>query len=161
MATQVDHNYDPNQWVCSVCTLFNHTDTQLCMVCGAQRGQDNINQEIALAQQSVLSSLHSQKQLAPQPLYQPQQPQNLNGNISQKAQNEKIEAMQQEEVEYEEVYEEIEIEVEEEFVAEEWTYDRVTYLLDTSTNYLYSPSTLEFIGKKTGEFSIDFNAKER
>ena len=54
-----------------------------------------------------------------------------------------------------------EIEVEEEFVAEEWTYDRVTYLLDTSTNYLYSPSTLEFIGKKTGEFSIDFNAKER
>ena len=54
-----------------------------------------------------------------------------------------------------------EIEVEEEFIAEEWTYDGVMYLLDTSTNYLYFPSTLEFIGKKTGEFSIDFNAKER
>ena len=54
-----------------------------------------------------------------------------------------------------------EIEVEEEFIAEEWTYDNVTYLLDTSTNYLYFPSTLEFIGKKTSEFSIDFNAKER
>ena len=56
--------------------------------------------------------------------------------------------------------EENEIEVEEEFIAEEWVYDGVTYLLDTSTNYLYFPSTLEFIGKKTGEFSIDFNAKE-
>jgi len=54
-----------------------------------------------------------------------------------------------------------EIEVEEEFIAEEWIYDGVTYLLDTSTNYLYFPSTLEFIGKKTSEFSIDFNAKER
>ena len=54
-----------------------------------------------------------------------------------------------------------EIVVEEEFIAEEWTYDGVMYLLDTSTNYLYFPSTLEFIGKKTGEFSIDFNAKER
>lgn len=54
-----------------------------------------------------------------------------------------------------------EIEVEEEFIAEDWTYDGVTYLLDTSTNYIYSPSTLEFIGKKTSEFSIDFNAKER
>ena len=54
-----------------------------------------------------------------------------------------------------------EIEIEEEFIAEEWQYDGVTYLLDTSTNYLYFPSTLQFIGKKTGEFSIDFNAKER
>ena len=54
-----------------------------------------------------------------------------------------------------------EIEIEEEFIAEDWTYDGVTYLLDTSTNYLYFPSTLEFIGKKTSEFSIDFNAKER
>ena len=54
-----------------------------------------------------------------------------------------------------------EIEVEEEFIAEEWTYDGVTYLLDTSTNYVYFPSTLEFIGKKTSDFSIDFNAKER
>ena len=54
-----------------------------------------------------------------------------------------------------------EIEIEEEFIAEEWQYDGVTYLLDTSTNYLYFPSTLQFIGKKTGDFSIDFNAKER
>ena len=54
-----------------------------------------------------------------------------------------------------------EIEVEEEFIAEEWIYDGITYLLDTSTNYLYFPSTLEFIGKKTSDFSIDFNAKER
>jgi len=53
------------------------------------------------------------------------------------------------------------IEVEEEFIAEEWTYNGTTYLLDTSTNYLYFPSTLEFIGIKTSEFSIDFNAKER
>ena len=37
--------------------------------------------------------------------------------------------------------EENEIEVEEEFIAEEWVYDGVTYLLDTSTNYLYFPST--------------------
>ena len=50
---------------------------------------------------------------------------------------------------------------EEEFIAEDWTYDGTTYLLDRSTGYLYFPSTLEFIGKKTGEFSIDFNAKER
>ena len=54
-----------------------------------------------------------------------------------------------------------EIIVEEEFVAEEWIYNRVTYLLDTTTNYIYSPDTLEFMGKKTGEFSVDFNAKER
>jgi hypothetical protein len=54
-----------------------------------------------------------------------------------------------------------EIIVEEEFVAEEWIYNRVTYLLDTTTNYIYSPDTLEFMGKKTGDFSVDFNAKER
>ena len=53
-----------------------------------------------------------------------------------------------------------EISVEEEFLAEEWVYDQTTYLLDPKTNYLYFPSTLEFIGKKTSEFSIDFNAKE-
>ena len=41
-----------------------------------------------------------------------------------------------------------EIEVEEEFIAEEWTYDGVTYLLDTSTNYLYFPSTLNLLEKK-------------
>ena len=50
--------------------------------------------------------------------------------------------------------------VEEEFIAEEWKYNNTIYLLDTSTNYLYSPSTLEFVGKKTGDFSIDFDAKE-
>ena len=54
-----------------------------------------------------------------------------------------------------------EIIVEQEFIAEEWVYNTNTYLLDTSTNYLYSPDTLEFMGKKTGEFSVDFNAKER
>ncbi len=54
-----------------------------------------------------------------------------------------------------------EIIVEEEFIAEEWVYNTTTYLLDTSTNYLYSPDTLEFMGKKTGDFSVDFNAKER
>ena len=53
-----------------------------------------------------------------------------------------------------------EVIVEEEFIAEEWKYNNTIYLLDTSTNYLYSPSTLEFVGKKTGEFSIDFDAKE-
>ncbi len=49
----------------------------------------------------------------------------------------------------------------EEFIAEEWKYNGTLYYLDTTTNYLYSPSTLEFIGKKTGDFSIDFDAKER
>ena len=53
-----------------------------------------------------------------------------------------------------------EISVEEEFIAEEWVYNQTTYLLDTKTNYLYFPSTFEFAGKKTSEFSIDFNAKE-
>ena len=52
------------------------------------------------------------------------------------------------------------ITIEEEFIAEEWKYNNYTYLLDTLTNYLYSPSTLEFIGKKTSEFSIDYDAKE-
>ena len=50
--------------------------------------------------------------------------------------------------------------VEEEFIAEEWKYNNTIYLLDTSTNYVYSPSTLEFVGKKTSEFSIDYDAKE-
>jgi len=50
--------------------------------------------------------------------------------------------------------------VEEEFIAEEWKYNNTLYLLDTSTNYVYSPSTLEFVGKKTSDFSIDYDAKE-
>lgn len=50
--------------------------------------------------------------------------------------------------------------VEEEFIAEEWKYNNTIYLIDTSTNYVYSPSTLEFVGKKTSEFSIDYDAKE-
>ena len=53
-----------------------------------------------------------------------------------------------------------EISIEEEFIAEEWVYNQTTYLLDPKTNYLYFPSTFEFIGKKTSDFSIDFNAKE-
>ena len=56
--------------------------------------------------------------------------------------------------------EEDDTELDDEFLAEEWTYDGVTYLLDMKTNYVYSPETQEFMGKKTGEFSIDFNAKE-
>lgn len=52
------------------------------------------------------------------------------------------------------------ISIEEEFIAEEWTYNGTTYLLDTETNCLYFPTTMEFIGKKTGEFSIDFDSKE-
>ena len=52
------------------------------------------------------------------------------------------------------------ISIEESFIAEEWKYDGTVYLLDTKTNYLYFPSTLEFIGEKTSEFSIDFDAKE-
>ena len=50
--------------------------------------------------------------------------------------------------------------IDEEFFAEEWVYNGTVYLIDPKTNYLYSPSTQEFIGKKTSEFSIDFNAKE-
>jgi hypothetical protein len=50
--------------------------------------------------------------------------------------------------------------VEEEFVPEEWKYNNTIFLLDPSTNYVYSPSTLEFVGKKTSEFSIDYDAKE-
>ena len=47
------------------------------------------------------------------------------------------------------------------FVAEEWTYNATKFLLDTKTNYLYCPNTLQYLGKKTGEFSIDFNHKEK
>jgi hypothetical protein len=50
--------------------------------------------------------------------------------------------------------------LEHEFQPEPWKYNNYTYLLDTINNYLYEPSTLEFIGKKTGEFSIDYEAKE-
>lgn len=50
--------------------------------------------------------------------------------------------------------------LDDEFVAEEWVYNNTKYLIDSKTNYLYSPDTYEFMGKKTGEFSIDFNATE-
>jgi hypothetical protein len=50
--------------------------------------------------------------------------------------------------------------IEQEFIAEEWKYNGFTYLLDTTTNNLYFPSNLEFAGKKLGEFSVDFDAKE-
>tara|TARA_B100001093_G_scaffold509065_1_gene572401 strand:- start:1863 stop:2645 length:783 start_codon:yes stop_codon:yes gene_type:complete len=53
-----------------------------------------------------------------------------------------------------------EIIIEQEFIAEEWKYNGFTYLLDTTTNNLYFPSNLEFAGKKLGEFSVDFDAKE-
>lgn len=52
-------------------------------------------------------------------------------------------------------------EIYDEFIAEEWTYNGFTYLLNTQNNYLYYPSTLEFAGKKISDFSIDFNAKEQ
>ena len=52
------------------------------------------------------------------------------------------------------------ISVEESFIAEEWKYNGTIYLLDPKNNNLYFPSTYEFIGKKTSEFSIDFDAKE-
>jgi hypothetical protein len=47
------------------------------------------------------------------------------------------------------------------FIAEEWYYNGTKYLLDSHTNYLYFPTTLEFIGKKIDDFSIDFDAKEK
>ena len=46
------------------------------------------------------------------------------------------------------------------FIAEEWTYNTTTFLLDTTTNYLYCPNSLQYLGKKTGEFSIDYYHKE-
>jgi hypothetical protein len=49
---------------------------------------------------------------------------------------------------------------EEEFIAEEWTYNGFTYLLNPNNNHLYFPATLEFAGKKTSEFSIDRSFKE-
>ena len=46
------------------------------------------------------------------------------------------------------------------FIAEEWTYNTTTFLLDTTTNYLYCPNSLQYLGKKRGEFSIDYYHKE-
>ena len=53
------------------------------------------------------------------------------------------------------------VSIDDQFVAEEWTYNATKFLLDTKTNYLYCPNTLQYLGKKTGEFSIDFNHKEK
>lgn len=48
----------------------------------------------------------------------------------------------------------------EEFIADEWTYNGFTYLVNPTNNYLYFPATLEFAGKKTSDFSIDRSFKE-
>jgi len=53
------------------------------------------------------------------------------------------------------------VSIDDQFVAEEWTYNATKFLLDTKTNYLYCPNTLQYLGKKTGEFSIDYNHKEK
>lgn len=53
------------------------------------------------------------------------------------------------------------VSIDDQFIAEEWTYNATKFLLDTKTNYLYCPNTLQYLGKKTGEFSIDFNHKEK
>ena len=53
------------------------------------------------------------------------------------------------------------VSIEDQFIAEEWTYNATKFLLDTKTNYLYCPNTLQYLGKKTGEFSIDYNHKEK
>ena len=46
------------QWSCSICTLLNHVDNNLCVVCGAPRNQSgNMTQEIAASQQNLLQSL--------------------------------------------------------------------------------------------------------
>ena len=53
------------------------------------------------------------------------------------------------------------VSIDDQFIAEEWTYNATKFLLDTKTNYLYCPNTLQYLGKKTSEFSIDFNHKEK
>jgi hypothetical protein len=47
----------------------------------------------------------------------------------------------------------------EELELEEWTHENthIKYLLDISTNNLYSVQTTELIGKKIDEFTIEFN----
>eukprot|EP01083_Nonionella_stella_P275362 935134_1 len=56
-----------NQWSCSVCTLLNPFNTNICTVCGATRNQSsNINQDITSSQQMLLSSLPP-KQSSPIP----------------------------------------------------------------------------------------------
>ena len=53
------------------------------------------------------------------------------------------------------------VSIEDDFNTEEWVYNTTRFLLDTKTNYLYCPDTLQYLGKKTGEFSIDFEHKEK
>jgi hypothetical protein len=46
------------------------------------------------------------------------------------------------------------------FQTEDWEYRNTIYELDPITNYVYTKETLEFIGKKTDDYEIDFDAKE-
>ena len=58
------------------------------------------------------------------------------------------------------IHSEQELSLDSHFVAEEWIYNTTKFLLDSSTNYLYCPNTLQYLGKKTGQFSIDYHHKE-
>lgn len=53
------------------------------------------------------------------------------------------------------------VSIEDDFNTEEWIYNTTKFLLDTKTNYLYCPDTLQYLGKKTGEFSVDYEHKEK
>ena len=53
------------------------------------------------------------------------------------------------------------VSIDDEFTTEEWIYNTTKFLLDTKTNYLYCPDTLQYLGKKTGEFSVDYDHKEK
>jgi hypothetical protein len=47
-----------------------------------------------------------------------------------------------------------------ELITEEWEYRNTIYLLDKETNNVYTYQTMEFVGKKTDDYEIDFDAKE-
>ena len=53
------------------------------------------------------------------------------------------------------------VSIEDDFNTEEWIYNTTKFLLDTKTNYLYCPDTLQYLGKKNGEFSVDYDHKEK
>ena len=44
--------------------------------------------------------------------------------------------------------------------TEDWEYRNTIYELDSITNNVYTKETFEFIGKKTDDYEIDFDAKE-
>eukprot|EP00486_Rosalina_sp_Unknown_P012059 CAMPEP_0201592148 /NCGR_PEP_ID=MMETSP0190_2-20130828/190116_1 /ASSEMBLY_ACC=CAM_ASM_000263 /TAXON_ID=37353 /ORGANISM="Rosalina sp." /LENGTH=310 /DNA_ID=CAMNT_0048050781 /DNA_START=62 /DNA_END=991 /DNA_ORIENTATION=+ len=64
------------QWSCSVCTLLNHVDNNLCVVCGASRSQSgDISKDIAASQKNLLQSLSPSQQSQQSQSSQPAQPQ--------------------------------------------------------------------------------------